>query len=100
MRAVLPVVLAAAAATAAVLGIKRMAARPEPADASRDAPARASAYSDIPTAFIAFIMFVALFHWLGVGSDAFAGGATPTATYEDTMIANIPEDCLTGLAPF
>jgi hypothetical protein len=98
MSAVLPVVLAAAAATAVLFGIKRMMARPGVAEPDDQKPT----FGDAPMAFIAFIMFIALFHWLGVGGTSpVTGGArlAPDA-YEDTMIANIPEDCFTGQAPF
>jgi hypothetical protein len=90
----LPIVLSAGAASALVVVAKRSVAKPPP-----PGQPQASVAADLPMAFLAFIMFVALFHWLGVGagSTKISGGGS---AYEDVMIANIAEDCMTGVAPF
>ena len=86
-------VATAAVAAGAVLAVKRMTARPSP---TAKPPALKD---DLPLAFIAFLTFVALFHWLGVGG-ADASLPQGEASYEDAMVSAIAEECLTGPPPF
>jgi len=98
-------VSAAAVAAGVVLLVKRaFAAPPEPVSSSAPPPPPPALASDMPLAFLAFLMFLALFHWLGLsggGSGAgFDDATAPHASYEDAMIGSIAEECLTGHCPF
>jgi hypothetical protein len=80
-------------AAGAVLLAKRVTSKEDP---QAPKPAR----DDLPLAFFAFLMFLALFHWLGIGSSSGMAGGAQEGSYEGDMISSISEECFTGPAPF